>query len=69
MVPLLDSIREAMGAPRTGRPVCLVCRRSVAPGDECMRLRGGAVVHRSCATYDMRRSRVGSSRLGYPRGR
>jgi hypothetical protein len=54
MVPLLDSIREAMGSPRTGRPVCLVCGRTVAPRDECMRLRGGAIVHRRCASYDMR---------------
>jgi hypothetical protein len=69
MAPLLDSIREAMGTPRGSRPVCLVCGRAVTSRDECMRLRGGGVVHRRCATYDMRRRRVGSARLGYPRGR
>ena len=30
------------------------------------RLRGGTIVHRDCATYDMRRRRVGAERLGYP---
>jgi hypothetical protein len=69
MVPLIDGIREALASPRTGRPVCLVCGRAVSQRDECMRLRGGGVVHCRCATYDMRRRRVGSSRLGYPRGR
>jgi hypothetical protein len=59
MAPLLDSIREAMGAPRGGRPVCLVCGRAVTARDECMRLRGGGIVHRRCTTYDMRRRRVG----------
>jgi hypothetical protein len=34
-----------------------------------MRLRGGGVVHRRCTTYDMRGRRVGSTRLGNPRGR
>ena len=66
MVPLLDNIRSAMAAPRGGRPVCLVCGDSVSPRDERMRLRGGTVVHRRCATYDMRRRRVGAARLGYP---
>jgi hypothetical protein len=68
MVPLIDSIRSAMNAPRGGRPVCLVCGRGVSNRDEHMRLRGGAMVHRGCATYDMRRRRTGDSRLGYPRG-
>jgi hypothetical protein len=67
MVPLLDSIRAAMNAPRRGRPVCLVCGRAVTARDEPLRLRGGAIVHRGCATYDMRRRRVGEARLGYPR--
>jgi hypothetical protein len=62
MVPLVDSIREAMGAARAGRPVCLVCGRAVTTRDECMRLRAGGVVHRRCATYDMRRRRAGSAR-------
>jgi hypothetical protein len=56
--PLIDSIREAMGAPRTGRPVCKVCGRAVTARDECMRLRRGGVVHRRCTTYDVRRRRV-----------
>jgi hypothetical protein len=34
-----------------------------------MRLRGGGVVHRRCTTYDTRGRRVGSTRLGNPRGR
>ncbi|HEY6777725.1 MAG TPA: hypothetical protein VI122_14555 [Thermoleophilaceae bacterium] len=58
MVPLIDSIREAMGAARAGRPICLVCRRAVTTRDECMRLRGGGIVHRRCATYDIRGRRV-----------
>jgi hypothetical protein len=67
MVPLIDSIRTAMSTPRGGRPVCLVCGSAVSPHDERIRLRGGAVVHRGCATYDMRRRRTGEARLGYPR--
>jgi hypothetical protein len=67
MAPLIDSIRNAMTSPRGGRPVCLVCGRGVSKREDQMRLRGGAMVHRSCATYDMRRHRTGQSRLGYPR--
>jgi hypothetical protein len=56
-----------MAAPRGGgRPVCLVCGRGVSQGDERVRLRGGVVVHRGCATYDMRRRRTGAERLGHP---
>jgi hypothetical protein len=66
MVPLIDNIRQAMRSPRGGRPVCLVCGRTVSETDQ-MRLRGGAFVHRTCATYDMRRRRTGEGRLGYPR--
>ena len=62
----MDNIRRAMAAPRGGRPVCLVCSRGLATGDERLRLRGGAFVHRECATYDMRRRRTGAERLGYP---
>jgi hypothetical protein len=57
MNPLLENIRTAMSSPRGGRPVCLVCGRGVAPDEESMKLRGGAVVHRGCATYDARRRR------------
>jgi hypothetical protein len=60
MAPLIENIRTAMSSPRGGRPVCLVCGRSVSPNEESMRLRGGAVVHRGCATYDTRRRRAGS---------
>ena len=67
MVPLIGNIRRAMRSPRGGRPVCLMCGRAVADGDDQMRLRGGAVVHLTCATYDMRRRRTGNARLGYPR--
>ena len=67
MVPLIDNIRHAMRSPRGGRPVCLMCGRAVSDGDDQMRLRGGAVVHRACATYEMRRRRTGEARLGYPR--
>jgi hypothetical protein len=66
MVPLIDNIRQALSSPRGGRPVCLVCGRGVSARDEQMRLRGGAIVHRACATYDMRRRRTGDGRLGYP---
>ena len=53
-----------MAAPRGGRPVCLVCGRAVADGENRMRLRGGALVHSGCATYDMRRRRDGTGRRG-----
>jgi hypothetical protein len=69
MTPLIDTVRTMLSSPRGGRPTCLVCGRGVADGEERLRLRGGGVVHRSCATYEMRRRRVGSSRLGYPRAR
>jgi hypothetical protein len=66
MAPLIDNIRNAMAAPRGGRPVCMVCGRAVSTRDRHIRLRGGALVHRTCATYDMRRRRTGPDRLGYP---
>jgi hypothetical protein len=56
---LLENIRTAMTSPRGGRPVCLVCGRSVSAAEESMKLRGGAVVHRRCATYDTDRRRSG----------
>lgn len=67
MTALIDSIRSAMRGPRGGQPVCVVCSRRVRGSDESLRLRGGLVVHRACATYDMRRRRGGDARLGYPR--
>jgi hypothetical protein len=69
MAPLLDSIISVMGSPRGRRPICLVCGRSITSGQELMRLRGETVVHRRCATCDMRRRREGVERLGYPRAR
>jgi hypothetical protein len=60
MAPLLENIRTAISSPRGGRPVCLVCGRGVSSHDESMRLRGGAVVHRDCGTYDAGRRRAGS---------
>ena len=51
MTPLLENIRTAMSSPRGGRPVCLVCGRSVSTTDESMRLRGGAVVHVGCSEH------------------
>jgi hypothetical protein len=67
MSTLLDTVRQVLAPRSGGRPSCLVCGRAVAPRDERMRLRGDVVVHRACATYEMRRRRVGSGRLGYPR--
>jgi hypothetical protein len=64
MAPLLENIRSAMSSPRGGRPVCLVCGRGVSPADESLKLRGGAVVHRGCATYDARRRRVDGEERG-----
>jgi hypothetical protein len=55
--PLLENIRTAMSSPRGGRPVCLVCGRGVS-AEESLKLRGGAVVHRRCATYDTHRRRA-----------
>jgi hypothetical protein len=40
-------------APAIG--CCAVCREPVRAAGEAMRIRGGLHVHRSCATYRMRR--------------
>lgn len=64
---MVDTVRSVMASSRTGGADCLVCHRRVGDSDPRLRLRGGAVVHRECATYDMRRRRTGSERLGYPR--
>ena len=58
VTPLLENIRTAMTSPRGGRPVCLVCGRGVSAADESLKLRGGAVVHRRCATYDTHKRRA-----------
>jgi hypothetical protein len=64
MISLLDTIREAMGAAPADRPICRVCGRCVTPRDQCMRLRGGGVVHCRCAAYDRPGRRLISGRLG-----
>ena len=69
MAPLLESIISVMGSPRGRRPVCLVCGRGIGPGEKLMRLRGETLVHRRCASYQMRRRREGAERLGYPPSR
>ena len=69
MAPLLESIISVMGSPRGRRPVCLVCGRGIGPGEELMRMRGETLVHKRCATYQMRRRREGAERLGYPPSR
>jgi hypothetical protein len=51
---------------RTSGDTCFVCRRSILPSDQRMRLRGDTVVHRSCATYRVRNGHAGQSRLGFP---
>ncbi len=69
MVPLIDNVRSALRGPTAGQPVCMACGRRVGPSDERLRVRGGSVVHRACATYQQRRRRTGGERLGYPRPR
>ena len=64
VAPLLENIRTAMSSPRGGRQVCMVCGRGVSGAEESIKLRGGAVVHRDCATYDAdRRRRATQQRL------
>jgi hypothetical protein len=57
MAPLLENIRTAISSPRGGRPVCLVCGRSVATADDSLRLRGGALVHVGCSKNTPARER------------
>jgi hypothetical protein len=65
MAPLLENIRSAMSSPRGGRPVCLVCGRGISAAEESLKLRGGALVHRGCGTYDASRRRAdGEGRAG-----
>ena len=67
MPAMLDTMISAVLAVRGTRPTCLACGRPVSDRDETIRIRGGTVVHRRCATYVARRRRTGSDRLGYPR--
>jgi hypothetical protein len=55
MSHLVDNIRTAIASPRGGRQVCLACGRRISASDQPLRLRGGAVVHRACGTYDVSR--------------
>jgi hypothetical protein len=57
MAPLLENIRTAISSPRGGRPVCLICGRSVSTTDQFLRLRGGALVHAGCSTQTPARER------------
>jgi hypothetical protein len=58
MTPLIENVRSVMVArSRSDRPLCFACGRPIAPGDERLRVRGGAMVHRACATYELRRRR------------
>jgi hypothetical protein len=56
-------------ALQSEKPICMACGRRITPRDPRIRVRGGTVVHRACATYQLRRRRTGSERLGYPRKR
>ena len=52
MAPLIENVRSVMVArQRAERPMCFACGRTIAPGDQRVRVRGGSVVHRACATY------------------
>jgi hypothetical protein len=54
-------------ALKSDKPVCFACGRRISPRESRLRVRGGTVVHRACATYQLRRRRTGVERLGYPR--
>jgi hypothetical protein len=45
---------------------CFVCRGTILPSDERLRLRGDTLVHRRCATYRIRTRRSTGSRIGFP---
>ena len=45
---------------------CFVCRKPILSTEARMRLRHDTVVHRSCATYRVRKNGTPGSRLGYP---
>jgi hypothetical protein len=51
-------------ALKTDKPVCFACGRHISPRESRLRVRGGTVVHRACATYQLRRRRTGVERLG-----
>jgi ribosomal protein L24E len=58
MAPLIENVRSVMVArQRAERPMCFACGRTIAPGEQRLRVRGGSVVHRACATYEKRNPR------------
>jgi hypothetical protein len=58
MAPLIENVRSVMVARSRGdRPLCFACGRAIVSRDDALRMRGGSVVHRSCATYAVRRDR------------
>lgn len=63
----LGGVASAVRAVATPGPVCLSCGRRIPAGEAAIRIRGGSVVHRRCATYSIRRRATGADRLGYPR--
>jgi hypothetical protein len=59
MTPLIENVRSVMVARSRGeRPLCFACGRAILRSDDALRVRGGSVVHRSCATYSARRGRA-----------
>jgi hypothetical protein len=52
---------------RGSAPTCFVCHSRILPSEERLRLRGETLVHRRCATYQIRTRRSSGSRLGFPR--
>jgi hypothetical protein len=63
--PILDLVRRGLRPPLLPGVTCMVCRGRVSASEPQVRLRGGPVVHRRCATYSMRRPRGGAERLGF----
>jgi hypothetical protein len=60
MAPLIENVRSVMVArQRAERPLCFACGRTIAPGEERLRVHGGRVVHRDCATYSTGKRRAG----------
>ena len=63
----IDRVRALLRDPPSGAPPCLVCGRHVEREETSVRLRGGGLVHRECATYRMRQVGSAAVRLGPPR--
>lgn len=54
---MLGSIFDALVAAASRRERCVSCGKRVSPRDRRMALRGGGVVHETCATYESRSHR------------